>query len=100
MSSALTQASQAAAHTKDTYLAAQFHRIAARRGKKRAIVAVAHSILVIAYHLIQKREPYHDLGSDYFDKRDAETTKQRLVVRLEKLGFQVALQAKQATASA
>jgi transposase len=100
LSSALTQAAQAAAHTKDTYLAAQFHRIAARRGKKRAIVAVAHSILVIAYHLIQKREPYHELGGDYFDKRDAEATKQRLVVRLEKLGYQVALQAKQVTASA
>lgn len=98
--SALTQAAQAAAHTKDTYLAAQFHRIAARRGKKRAIVAVAHSILVIAYHVIQKREPYQELGGDYFDKRDAEVTKQRLVMRLEKLGYQVALQANQATASA
>ena len=98
--SALTQAAQAAAHTQGTYLAAQFHRIAARRGKKRAIVAVAHSILVIAYHLIQKREPYHDLGGNYFDKRDAETTKQRLVTRLEKLGYHVALQAQPAAASA
>ena len=100
MSSALTQGAQAAAHMKNTYLSAQFHRSAAPRGKKRAIVAVAHSILIIAYHLIQKRQPYQDMGGDYFDMRDAETTKQRLVVRLEKLGYQVALQSKQATASA
>jgi transposase len=99
LSRALTQAAQAAAHTKNTYLSAQFHRLAARRGKKRAIVAVAHSILIIAYHLIQKRQPYQDLGGDYFDKRDAEATKQRLVKRLEKLGYQVALQAQQSASA-
>ncbi len=71
---ALTQAAQAAARTKNTYLAAQYHRLAARRGKKKAIMAVAHSILVIAYHLIQRHEDYHDLGGDYFDKRRPEAT--------------------------
>jgi transposase len=88
---ALVQAAHGAAHTKDTYLAAQYHRLAARRGKKRAIVAVAHSILVIAYHLIQRQEPYHDLGADYFDKRRPEATAKRLVKRLENLGFEVQL---------
>ncbi|MGV2828536.1 IS110 family transposase, partial [Myxosarcina sp. GI1(2024)] len=54
------------------YLAAQYRRIAARRGKKRALVAVAHSILIIAYHIIRRREPYQDLGADYFDKQRPE----------------------------
>ena len=89
---ALNQAANAASHTKHTYLAAQYRRLAARRGKKRALVALEHSILIIAYHLIQRREPYHELGSDYFDKRRPEATAQRLVKRLEKLGFQVSLQ--------
>jgi transposase len=52
-------------------------------------MAVAHSILVIAYHMIQQQEPYHDLGSDYFDKRCPEETAKRLLKRLEQLGFQV-----------
>jgi hypothetical protein len=50
---------------------------------------VAHSILVIAYHMIQQQEPYHDLGSDYFDKRRPEVTAKRLLKRLEQLGFHV-----------
>lgn len=88
---ALTQVAHAAARTKNTYLAAQYHRLAGRRGKKRAIIAVAHSILVIAYHLIQREEPYHDLGGDYFDRRRPEATVKRLVRRLEQLGYQVDL---------
>jgi transposase len=92
LGAALTQAAQAAAHTKNTYLSAQFHRIAGRRGKKRAIVAVAHSILVMAYHMIQRKEPYKDLGSTYFDKRDMVKVTHRLVGRLEKLGYAVSLQ--------
>jgi len=92
---ALNQAANAASHTKNTYLSAQYHRIAARRGKKKAIVAVEHSILIIAYHIIQDKTPYRELGSDYFDKRRPETTAKRLVKRLEHLGFQVALQQRQ-----
>jgi transposase len=88
---ALVQAAHSAAHTKDTYLAAQYHRLAARRGYKKAIIAVAHSILVIAYHLIQRQEPYHELGADYFDKRRPEATAKRLIKRLENLGFEVQL---------
>jgi hypothetical protein len=92
LGAALNQAAHAAARTKHTYLAAQYHRLAGCRGNKKAIVAVEHSILVIAYHLIQRREPYRELGGDYFDKRRPEATAKRLVKRLEQLGFQVTLQ--------
>jgi transposase len=96
----LNQAAHAAAHTKDTYLAAQAHHLAGRRGKKRAIMAVAHSILVIAYHLIQRQEPYRELGGNYFDQRSPEATAKRLVKRLERLGYQVSLQSQVATVAA
>ena len=94
---ALSQAAHAAAHTKNTYLSAQYHRLAGRRGNKKAIGAVAHSILVIAYHLIQKKEPYKELGGNYFDQRRPEATANRLVKRLEKLGYAVTLQQQAAT---
>jgi transposase len=89
---ALTQAAWAASHTKNTYLSAQYRRMAARRGRKRAIVAVAHSILIIAYQLVKNHETYHDLGSDYFDKRNPQTTAKRLMRRLEKLGYSVTME--------
>lgn len=86
----LVQAAHAATRTKG-YLAAQYRRIAARRGKKRAIIAVAHSILKIAYYLILRQETYQDLGGDYFDKQKPEATRKRLVKRLQKLGYEVSL---------
>jgi transposase len=89
---ALVQAAQAAAHTKDTYLSAQYRRLAARRGKKKAILAVAHSILVMAYHMLQRKEPYREAGAHFFDQFRSEETAKRLVKRLERLGYQVALQ--------
>lgn len=89
----LIQAAHAAAHTKNTYLAAQYHRLAARRGSKRAIVAVAHSMLVIAYCLLSRHEPYRELGGDYFDRLRPETTAKRLLRRLENLGYKITLQA-------
>jgi transposase len=92
LKSALNQAAHAATRTKDTYLSAQYHRLAARRGKKRAIVAVMHSILVIAYHIIKRKEPYHELGGDHFDKCQPEVTAQRLLKRLERLGYLVSVQ--------
>jgi len=88
----LVQAANAAARTRGTYLQAQYHRLAGRRGRKRAIMAVAHSILVIAYHLMVRREPYRELGGDYFDKIRPEKTAKRLIKRLEQLGFQVSIQ--------
>lgn len=92
LGSALNQAAHAAARTKNTYLAAQYSRLARRRGKKKAIMAVSHSILVIAYHLIDRKEPYRDLGADYFDRRRPETTARRLIKRIERLGYQVSIQ--------
>ena len=92
LGAALNQAAHAAAGTKNTYLSAQYRRLAARRGKKKAIVALEHTILVIAYHLIQRKEPYRELGADYFDKRRPEATAKRLVKRLEQLGYSVSLQ--------
>jgi transposase len=83
----LTQAAHAAAHQKNNYLAVHYYRLAGRRGKKRAKLAVAHSILVIAYHIIQRREPYQDLGSNYYDGRQKVSTANRLTRRLEKLGY-------------
>lgn len=88
----LVQAAHAAARTKGTYLNAQYRRLATRRGKKRAIMAVAHSILVIAYYMIQRGEPYHEAGADFFDHLQPEHTVRRLVKRLEGLGYQVTLQ--------
>jgi transposase len=92
LGAALNQAAHAAARTKNTYLAAQYGRLAARRGKKKAIMAVSHSILVIAYHLIQRNEAYHDLGANYFDQRRPEATAKRLLKRLEQLGYQISIQ--------
>ena len=86
---ALVQAAHAAAHSRNTYLSAQYHRLAGRRGKKRAIVAVAHSILVISYHIIQHKEPYRDLGGDYFDKQRPEATARRLLRHLHHLGYDI-----------
>ncbi len=90
---ALVEAAQAAARTKDTYLATQYRRLAARRGAKRAVVAVAHTILVLVYVLLtREQESYHDLGSHYFDERDRNVVQRRLVRRLEALGYTVSLE--------
>ena len=64
------------------YLGAQYRRIAARHGAKKAILAVAHSLLVIAYHVIARREPYRELGADSFDRQQPTATANRLVRRL------------------
>lgn len=90
--SALVEAAQAAARTKQTYLGAQYRRLAARRGRKRAAVAVGHTILVIAYHLLQRGEDDAELGAHYFDDRDRQRVERRLVGRLERLGYKVALE--------
>jgi transposase len=87
----LVQAARAAVRSKGTYLAAQYRRLVRRRGDKRALVAVAHSILVIAYHVILRKEPYRELGADYFERRKPEATARRLARQIERLGFQVTL---------
>ena len=88
----LIQAAHAAAQKPGTYLAAQYRRLAARRGKKKAAVALGHIILVIAYHLLQRGTDYKDLGPWYFEERDRDAEQRRLVHRLEHLGFKVSLE--------
>jgi transposase len=92
----LTESARAAGRTRRTYLSAQYHRIAARRGAKRAAVAVAHTILVIAYHLLRDGGTYEDLGPNYFDERDKSATVKRSVARIERLGYNVLLTPKAA----
>lgn len=78
-------------HTKNNYLSAQYHRL----GKKKAVVAVSHSVLVIIYHVLQSKTPYTDLGADYFDKLDAARIERQHVRRLEQLGYHVTLTPKE-----
>lgn len=89
----LIQAAKAASHTKDTYLSAQYHRLAARRGANKAALAVAHSILVIVYCMLKHHLPYQELGADYFAKINAKAIKNRAIKQLEMLGYQVKIEA-------
>jgi transposase len=88
----LIEAARAAARTRDTYLNAQYRRVRARRGANRASLAVAHSLLVAAWHMLQTGETYHDPGGDYYTRRDPARTTRRLVAQLERLGHTVTLQ--------
>jgi transposase len=96
--SALVEAARAAARTKGTYAAAQYHRIAGRRGAKRAAVAVGHSLLVASYHMLDKGMAYEELGGQYFDERDRTEVVRRCKQRIEKLGYHVTLEALPAAA--
>src|SRR5262249_49770359 len=88
---ALIEAAHASSRARDTYLGAQYHRLITRRGKKKAAVALGHTILTIAYHLLADAVDYSDLGPHYFDQRDQEHLTRRLVHRLEGLGYSVQL---------
>jgi transposase len=87
----LCEVAQAIARTSGNYLAALYHRIARRRGKGRATLAVAHAVLVALYHMLRDHVPYSDLGADYFDRLDTERLQRRYVQRLEQLGYTVTL---------
>jgi transposase len=87
----LVEAATAAARTKDTALSARYRRLAARRGRKKAIVALAHTLLVIVYHLLTEGTTYRELGGNYYDERDRTAVERRLVQRLERLGHHVTL---------
>lgn len=89
---ALIQAAWAASHQQGTYLSAQYHRLVKRMGKKKALVAVGHSILVIVYHVLKNRVSYQELGGDYFEKRYLERRRQRLIQQLESLGLKVTVE--------
>ena len=89
---ALSEAAWAAARAKDSYFSAQYRRLSARRGKKRALIAVAHALLLVIYHLLKDPKlKYQDLGVNYFDTLEPERLRRYLVKRLESLGFDVTL---------
>ncbi len=89
---ALVEAANAAGKKKDCYLATMYHRLAGKRGKKRALIAVARTILQSIYYMIQRGLAYQDLGADYYDRRDPEGLARRLARRIEKLGFAITLE--------
>lgn len=93
LKTALVGAATSAARTKGTYLKDKYHRLRARRGNLRAAVAIAHKILVAAYHMLTRQLPYQDLGGSYLDKLDETRTTSNLVRRLERLGYAVELKA-------
>jgi transposase len=97
---ALIESAHSLGRGRGTYLAAQYRRLTARRGKKKAAVALGHSILVIVYHLLSRGEVYHDLGVQYFDEGRRERLEHGLVRRLQDLGYKVTLEPTQPTTSA
>jgi len=88
---ALVEAAHAATHCKDSYLAAQYHRLVLRRGGKKATIALGHTLLVIVYHVLAEEKDYQELGGNFFDDHDRQAVQKRLVHRLEKLGYEVTL---------
>jgi len=96
LKTALVEAAQSAAKAKGTYLRDKFYRLKARRGYKRAVVAVAHKILVAIYHMLSEEVSYHDLGDVYLDKLNKHHLTRNLVHRLERLGYLVTLEQKAA----
>ena len=94
----LCQCAWAATRSKNTYFAAQYRQIAKRRGKKRAIIAVAHSMLTVVYHILKYQRPYEELGPDFFDKIDPKRKARYHVKRLEELGHRVILEQQEAAA--
>lgn len=95
---ALVETAWSAVRTKQSYFRAQYARLKGRRGPKKAIVAVAHAILVTAYHILSRSTPYQDLGKDHFDRLDRNRIASRLKRRIEQLGFNVTLKDKDAAA--
>jgi len=88
----LTQLAHAAVRTKGTYFSALYQRLAARRGKQRAIIAVAHSMMRSVFHMLSRNEAYRELGANYFDERRRHYTVDRLARRIEHLGYRVSLE--------
>ena len=90
--SAICEAAWAASHTKKSYFHAQYARICARRGPKRALMAVAHSMIIVGFYLIKHDLEFKDLGADFFDRRNREHATRRAVKRLTALGYTVHLE--------
>jgi hypothetical protein len=89
---ALVQAAWAAAHTKETYLAAQYRRLVKHKGKQRALVAVGHSMLIIIYHILKNKISYQELGGDYFDRQNVDRQRHLYIRKLEALGLKVTVE--------
>jgi transposase len=92
LKAALVEAAHAASHKRNCHLRAKYRRLAGRKGRKRALVAVARTILQSTYYMISRNEPYKDLGENYYDRRNPEQVAHRLCQRIQKLGFKVALE--------
>jgi transposase len=92
--SALVEAAIAATCAKDSYFREKYYRLKARRGHKRAVVAVAHKLLIAIYHVLTSDTSYQELGADYLERLEPERLKHNLVRRLERLGYQVSLEPK------
>ncbi|MDP9751605.1 transposase [Thermoanaerobacter pentosaceus] len=90
--SSLIEAARAASRAKDTYLSSQYHRIAARRGANRAAVAVAHSILIIVYHILKRKQPYIELGPTYYEEKKRNMIIRQSLKKLESLGLKVTVE--------
>ncbi|MFG3296849.1 transposase [Streptomyces sp. NPDC048179] len=95
---ALGMAAFGAARTKDSFLQARYKRLTARRGPIRALVAVEHSITTAIWHMLHDNVPYHELGGDYFTRRDRERATRRAINQLNQLGFTVTLNPREDTA--
>jgi transposase len=94
----LVQVAWAASHTKGTYFAAHYRRLAGRRGKKRALVALGHTILVVIYYVLKRKTTFEELGGDYLDRHDKDRLLASLVRRLERMGHKVTLEPSQPAA--
>lgn len=87
----MVEAAWAASRTKNSYLSARYRRLAAKRGKKRAALAVGHSILIMAYHIVKERSTYNELGADYFERLNEQRLVKRLASRIRTLGYEIEL---------
>ena len=92
LKSGLSESAWAASRAKGTYLQARYHRLASRRGRKRATMAVAHTLLIMAYHIVKEQCTYNELGADYFDRLNEQYLVKRFTSRIETLGYHVTLQ--------
>jgi len=92
LKSGLSESAWAAFRAKGTYLQARYHRLASRRGRKRATMAVAHTLLIMAYHIVKEQCTYNELGADYFDRLNEQYLVKRFTSRIEMLGYHVTLQ--------
>ena len=86
------EAAWGASRTKDTFYHARYHRLAARRGKKRALIAVSHSLIKSVYFVLKYNVPYHELGADYLNSRMEKKRRKYLKTELEKMGYTVQLE--------